>query len=172
MNEAIRKAIRQLAGTDNIDGVSVFEATVLSVDEENFTCEVETIGDNATTKIPDVRISAESNDGFKLVPKVDSTVIVTITKRGVAFVSMVSDVDRIVLLDGSYGGMVKISDLVTKLNNLENKVNDILSAFNAHTHAGVTVGSGSTATTTTPITGSLTPTNVTDIENDLIIHGQ
>ena len=36
--------------------------------------------------------------------------------------------------DGSYGGMIKIDALVTRLNAIENKINAFALLFNAHTH--------------------------------------
>ena len=73
--------------------------------------------------------------------------------------------DTITLNDGAYGGLVKVIDLVTKLNNLENKVNSIITAYNAHSHPGNGLPTAST------ITGSLIPTNRNDIENTKINHG-
>ena len=73
--------------------------------------------------------------------------------------------------DGSLGGLVKIIDLTTKLNNLENKVNALLSAFNTHTHIlTLTSGTGTAAPTTSPVTGTLTPTVRGDIEDTKITH--
>lgn len=71
--------------------------------------------------------------------------------------------------DGNLGGLVKVNDILTKLNNLENKVNTIISTFNSHTHLGVTTGAGTSGTSPTPITGTLTPTTKSEIENDKII---
>jgi hypothetical protein len=73
--------------------------------------------------------------------------------------------------DGSLGGLVKIIDLTMKLNNLENKVNALLSAFNTHTHIlTLTSGTGTAAPTTSPVTGTLTPTVRGDIEDTKITH--
>jgi hypothetical protein len=85
---------------------------------------------------------------------------------------MVGEIDKIYLNGNDYGGLVEVGNLVTKLNNLENKVNDIIASFNSHTHSGVTVGSGVTGTGTPPVTGNLTPTQKSDIENTTVQHGQ
>lgn len=76
------------------------------------------------------------------------------------------------LLDGSLGGLVKVIDLTTKLNNLENLVNDLISKYNSHTHIlTLSSGTGTAAPTVTTETQTLTPTNRGDIENTNITHG-
>lgn len=73
--------------------------------------------------------------------------------------------------DGALGGLVKVIDLTTKLNNLENKVNALLSAFNSHTHIlTLTSGTGTAAPTVAPVAGTLTPTVRGDIEDTKITH--
>ena len=75
--------------------------------------------------------------------------------------------------DGSYGGLVEIVNLVTKLNNLENLVNDLISKYNSHTHIlSLSTGTGTAAPTTTIETGILTLTQRGDIENTIITHGK
>ena len=57
-----------------------------------------------------------------------------------------------------------------KLNAIENKVNDLVTFTATHTHTGVTAGGGTSGTTATPVTGSLTPTQISDIEDQQIKH--
>ena len=73
--------------------------------------------------------------------------------------------------DGAMGGLVKVVELTQKLNALENKVNALLTAYNSHVHSGVTTGPGSSGPTPTQVTGTLTPTQRADIENDKIVQG-
>jgi len=68
---------------------------------------------------------------------------------------------------GTLDGMVKVGDLVTKLNNLENKVNDLVTWSSTHTHTGVTPGPGSTGTAV-GVVGTLTPTQQSELENTKI----
>lgn len=71
--------------------------------------------------------------------------------------------------DGSLGGLVKVINLTQKLNNLENKVNSLLSAYNAHTHIlTLSTGTGTAAPTTSSVPGTLTPTQRGDIENEKV----
>lgn len=74
--------------------------------------------------------------------------------------------------DGSLGGLVKVIDLVQKLNNLENLVNDLIAKYNSHTHIlTLSSGTGTAAPTATTEPQTLTPTQRSDIENDVIIQG-
>jgi hypothetical protein len=50
------------------------------------------------------------------------------------FVALYSQVDSIQFGDGSFDGLVKVIELTSKLNDLENKVNSMISVFNAHIH--------------------------------------
>jgi hypothetical protein len=165
----IKEAIERLSGTFMQDSVKLFLASVDSVNEAERTCDVTPLTDNATTSYPSVLLMAESDDGVLIVPTIGSNVIVNVSKRGVAYVCMFSEVDKVTIItktltqfnDGSFGGLVKVQELVDKINRLEN-------TFNNHVHVGVTVGTASTGFTATPIAPITTKT---DIENDKITHG-
>lgn len=177
LNDQLKQAIQQLAGTHNKDDVMSFDCTVDSVSENDFECDVTAIGGTATTKIPSVRLAAEANDGFTLIPKVGSTVTVTITKNGLAYVSMFSDIDKVKAVinktkivmedgkitfnDGSFNGLIKIDSQTLKLNQLV----DQLQAQLALIATGIAAGGGSYSP------GTLSTFNKTDYENDKIIHG-
>jgi hypothetical protein len=75
------------------------------------------------------------------------------------------------LNDGAMGGLVKVIELTQKLNALENKVNALITAYNAHVHSGVTTGPGSSGPTPTQVSGTLTPTQRAEIENEKIEQG-
>lgn len=147
-------------------------ATVKSVDVDNLTCVVELADE---TEVSDVRLKAAIdgvNDGIVQIPVVDSTVLIAAigNKVSVRAVIMFSEVAEVLFYGGENGGLIKIGALVTKLNNLENKVNDIVDKFNSHTHAGVQTGGGTSAATATPVTGTLTPTQQEDLENVKVKH--
>ncbi len=164
----IAGAIQSLANQgQSVSNKGIKVAKVQSVTAN--TCDVELL--DSGFDITGVRLQAETQDGFLCVPAIDSMVIIAPIDDFEYVVVMFSQLDSIKMLDGSYGGLIKISDLITKLNNLENKVNSIITTFNAHVHTGVTTGGGSSAISPTPITGTLTPTQIADIENDLITHG-
>lgn len=135
------------------------------------TVDVQPVNDDA--QILDVRIQAnfEVNKGFVCIPSNGSYVMVMMISDNDGYLSMVSQVDEIVLYSTSLGGLVTVETLTTKLNNLENKVNAIIAAYNIHTHSGVTAGGAITGVTSGLVSGTLTPTVRTDIENIKILHG-
>ena len=127
---------------------------------------------NGDADLIDVRLQASTTTGILITPTVGSNVVVSLLSNGSAFVSMYSDIDSIQLNGSNYDGLVKVNDLVTKLNNLENKVNGIIATFNAHTHPYINVVTpANTSAASTPVVGTLTPTVKANIENPLITHG-
>lgn len=177
--KAIEMAVQKLAGTFQKDIVSIFVCNVDSVNEAARTCDCTAISGDADTQIPGVQLMAEVNDGMLLIPAIDSTVIVALSTRNTAFVLMYSDLDKVKIItatltqfnDGSFEGLVTVSSLTEKLNNLEDLVNDLISKYNTHIHTGVTTGAGSSGTTPQTEPDSLTPTTQSEIENTRITHG-
>lgn len=181
----IKEAVRQLSGFTT-DQARIVPAEVVSVNQDARTCKVKTVGGAASVDIENVRLMESVDDGFLLIPAVGSTIIVAHSTYNLPFVLLFSKLDKVLLIGGecsveisekiklngdNLGGLVKIIKLTEKLNNLENKVNGIINQFNLHTHTGVTTGPGTSGTTATPITGTLTPTQQSDIENEKILHG-
>lgn len=86
--------------------------------------------------------------------------------------------DNIVFNGGENGGMVKVTDVVGRLNDIETKVNDIISVFFQHTHKviaiGQPVGPISDVTLPAPILpaqlSELAHTLKVDLENPKIKH--
>lgn len=181
-DQKIKEAVQKLSGTHLKDEVFLVACSVNSVDQDSGTCEVTTISSTSEITIPNVLLQAEVSDGLFLVPKVDSVVFVAYTKRVQPYIALFSDLDyvgitvggtvieikngSIAIGDGSYGGLIKIQDLVTKLNNLENAFNDLVAKYNLHVHAGNGTPTVSIETTV------LTPTQKADLENTVIAHGK
>lgn len=169
MSRDLIEAIRSIAETDNF---SVYESTICTVSDVNTT-------ENTCTCTPidggaifyNVILSVNGSKGFLLIPADGSFVVVTQISEATAFISMVSGVDQVYINGDNEEGIVTVKSLTTKLNNLENKVNTIISTFNSHVHSGVSTGGGSSAVSPTPVTGTLTPTNKEDIQNSKIKHG-
>lgn len=180
-NRQIIEAVQQLAGTQLTDQVYLIPATVVSVNLDENTVDCEPIGGNAITDMPAVQLMAEVDDGFLLVPAVGSTVLVLFSKRQPPYVALYSELqsvqvtigDRSLTIDaektifnsGEFGGLIKIADLVDRLNNAENLINDLITKYNAHTHAS----DGAPPLPIEP--GTLTPTTVEMIENPTVTHG-
>jgi site-specific recombinase len=152
----IREAVRTLVGHEDL---STFESTICTVSDINLitkTCKCVPV--NGDADFLDVLLCVGEKDGFVLVPKNNSLVAVTQLNETDAFVSMVSEVDSILLNGDTNGGLVKVIDLTTKLNNCENKINLILTFL---------AGLGATPPLTTP----LTPTVRANIESITVKHG-
>lgn len=185
--EALRAYIIMCA-TGVKGATNIFTAEVLSVEDATRSCTVLSISGEEETEYTGVLLMADVNDGQYIVPAIGSTVLVGNNKNQQPFVVMFSEIQSIVWItggskitvkdgliqfnDGSYGGMVEVANLTTKLNNLEKLVNDFITKYNTHTHTGVQTGGGTSAVTTAPETGSLTPTQQSDIENTKVTHGK
>lgn len=120
-------------------------------------------------------LAGTSKTPFKIIPSKGSIVMVTYTSKDTAFVTCYSEIDTIELRGNQFGGLIKIDDLVTKLNGVENKLNDLITKFNGHIHvttATVLVGApGVISPTTTPETPIAPVTTKSDLENPDVVHG-
>jgi len=164
----IREAIRELVKTEDNAFENLF-AKVISVDDTEKTCEVETINDEMT--IFDVRLIANSGDGVFITPSVDSIVGVCMINEVEGFVSLYSQIDSIQYGDGANGGLININDIVTKLNNLENDINSLKTAFTSWVAVPNDGGLALKTAAATWSGSSLTNTVVGDLENTTITHG-
>jgi hypothetical protein len=154
----IAEAVRKLSGFDDMQ-YEHFVCTAKNIDTTKMICDCEPIDGGAD--FLDVRLNANYKNGFLLVPKTNSIVIISQLSDATAYVSMVSEIDNIYLGGDDFGGLVKVSELVSKINRLEN-------AFNAHTHIASSFGSP-----TTPPAAPITPiTTKSDLENKTIQHGK
>ena len=151
MNQDLRTAIRRIVG----QGATVQVCEVISVDVDKRTAKVKDVGEFTVTLMPEV------SDGLLLKPSVGSTVCVL---QGI--IIAYSEIDEIWLRGQQFGSLIKITELVDKLNNLEDKVNSIVTTYNSHTHAS------SSSPAVPLVTGSpLTPTTINDLENPNVKHG-
>jgi hypothetical protein len=164
--DKIRKAVREMSKTG--DEVYSIVCKVDSVNASEKTCDCSPVDGKAD--LLGVRLMAQNQTGFYIIPKVDSIVVVTMINGFTGYVAMFSEVDEIQLNGDNYDGLVMVQELTDKLNNLENAFNNHILAYNTHTHAGVTSGFSSTAITT-PDTQVLTPTTQIEIENITVKQG-
>ena len=124
----------------------------------------------------EVRLRAAVNGDksrFIVFPKPGSWVLISRIEEGDDFfVSMVSEVESIVLAGDEYGGLVKVEALVNRLNAIENAFNSFLKEYKLHVHGGVTVGNGVTLVMT-PVSAqqNITSTERSALENEKIKHG-
>jgi phage gp45-like len=145
----VARMIQQIAKSK--DEVYSQIAKVIAVDKAERTCAVEPA--NGDAEIYDVRLQAviSGSNGFVLIPKVGSDVIVTFLGKETAHVTMVAEVesfslivDKQELLYDNKGLSVKSSssDLKTEFNNVVNCISslvDILVKFQLTTNVGATI---------------------------------
>ncbi|CAB4126255.1 hypothetical protein UFOVP153_58 [uncultured Caudovirales phage] len=182
-DRGIITAIQKIAGTFQEDKVRLLVGTVESIQGNTCTCLI-----NDQSSLGGINLQAGVCDGVLSIPSIGSTVVIMLSTQINPFVVLYSDIDKayiqvgiasiemlpdgsITLNDGTDGGLVKGDPLVEKLNNLENKVNELITTFNAHTHNVISIGSP-TATAIPTISGELTPTKATDIESESIRYGK
>ena len=155
------------------------KGTISNVNEAELLCD---FTPQVGAKILDVSLNIvkENEFGFILIPEEDSQGIVTFLNNEEAFLlnaeilskilikigelTLVVDDSKFEFNGGTNGGIVNVNDLVTKLNNLENKVNTIITTYNLHVHPSTGV------VTPQQITGNLTPTVKADLEDTKITH--
>jgi hypothetical protein len=197
-NRAIIDAVKAISGAGK-PAVSLHIGTVTAVDEDDYTCtcRLETGGGAA---MPGIKLMLNPDDGVACFPAIGSQVLIILQSPGDAYVIMTTELDKqdtiankeiylhvdkstvqlspdkIVLNDGSYGGLVKVEALVERLNAVEGTLNEFIGIFNNHIHTTTaTIGAGPAlgviATTGTPAAVLPNTTTVADIENSDIIHG-
>ena len=145
---------------------------VISVDLPTNTCYCEPI--NGDSEIQNVKLTTNTTGagvGFLLIPKINSLVVVTFLDNSSAYVSMVAEVDEVNVNGKTLGGLVKVIDLTTKLNNLENKVNALITGISTWTPVPNDGGAALKVALTTWLSSSLTLTVRANIENILIKQG-
>lgn len=143
--------------------------TVSSVDTTELTCVCSPVNGNAD--IVDVRLMTIASNGFLIIPAVSSKVTVSFLDNSSGYVSQFSTISEIQLNGDTYAGLVKIADLVTKLNNLENKLNSLLNVFTAWVPVANDGGAALKALTVPPVTTNLTVTVQANLENTTVKHG-
>ena len=165
--------IQKLGNTYKRDFVQLIKCTVTSYNENDSTITCMPITSNFLSNIT-VNLSVAEGNNIELIPSIGSVVLIGYTDNGTIELLSVADADKINIssnLDisfngGEFGGLVKINELLTKINNLENIVNSLISLYNIHVHATNGAPTVSLQTTT------LTPTILQDIENKNITHGE
>lgn len=134
------------ANTIKQEKIYTLIGTATNVDETKRVCDFTPIGDEGQRF--DVRLqSAESQTvGLVLIPKEGSDIAISFMNKTQAFVSLTSELDKI-LIDttlvqfngGDNGGLIKISELLARINKLEK-------AMDTHVHPTAATGAPSPPT--------------------------
>jgi hypothetical protein len=108
----LRTAIQEIAKTNERYYDSL--ATVISVDGD--TCDV--MLDKEGLELWGVRLSADKEKGFRIIPKVGSKVIVSYLNKSEAYVSMFSEVDLYTIQNENESLNTLLSDLIGAIEQL------------------------------------------------------
>lgn len=176
-DRSIITAVQKMAGVFKTDKSYYIVASVKSVEDN--TCTVTFVSGENESEVSGVLLQAEVCDGLLIKPKVGSNVLVCLSIYNPPYIAMFSDIDefylqvgdsaltitndgKIKLNDGSFDGLIKISDLTTKLNNMVTAINVELGKI----QAGIIAAGGSYTPT------NLNDFNKSDYENTKVLHGK
>lgn len=176
MKEEIRKAVMAIMQ----DKLPVMPQWCKVKSINGFYCDV-ILDDDDELVVPNILLGYDKS-GVVVKPTVDKMVFVVFVSKTTGIVVMAEQSEDIELMGNEFGGLPKIEALVEKINNIEDLLNDLASKYNSHTHpiptlvtacgsgAGTTTPSNTSTTATTEST-VITPTQVSDIENEKVKHG-
>ena len=118
IKQVFDEAFRQ--SNAGIDNQHLIVGTILTVDETLGLCSVQPIDQN-TTIIDNVLISSADDAKPIFIPSIGTTVTVSLYDKESACVVGYGATTKVNLNAGEedYGGLIKIEDLVDKINNLE-----------------------------------------------------
>lgn len=145
---------------------------VVDVDTSDYTCTANPV--DGTAQLTKVRLSpALGKYALMAVPKKESFVTVVMVNHLTAYVVTISEAEKIYLNtnDGDFGGLVKVEQLVSRLNAIENAFNSFLTEYKTHIHS-VNVAGAVTVNLTPPSTQTSIETTQRDqLENTEVVHG-
>lgn len=159
------------------------EGKAVNVNEDERTCDIEPIEDIAPRSGIKLQAAISGTNGFVLIPKEDSFIVVSFFDTRTGFVSLTSELEKIIwdveltqINGGDNGGLINIEPLIDKINQLEDALNSHITIFNSHIHiTTATVGTGppGVIAPTTPgdTSNTITPTtSKSDLEDTNVIH--
>jgi hypothetical protein len=153
----LRQALRNLGRSDRL--LPALNGNVKSVDEGRYTCEV--LLDDGSI-ITAALTCGEMAKGIVQIPKLNSDVVVICFDKINSFVVICDEIDRIIINGGELGGLVKIQELT-------DKINELVDVFNSHSHDVATTGTAAAQTgIASPITSPAIKFNKNDYENSTI----
>lgn len=141
---------------------------VVSIDETEKTAEIQIINGPIMTDVLLQQVASDS--GIFISPSIGSLVIINYTEKTTAYISLYSEIDSIIFQGGTNGGLIKIVDLVTKLNNIENDINTLKSVFSAWIVNPADGGAALKTAAASWYTSTITPTVRADLENENFKH--
>lgn len=149
-----------------------------AVNKQRRTVDVSPIDETAPFLDVNLQADQESTNGLLLLPRVGSYVIVALTNFGhsAAVVltddieEVVLDTDLVTLNGGKLGGLVKIEELVNRLNDIEQHVNNLKSVFTGWTPAPNDGGAALKSAISSWATQTIDTTQRSALEDEKILH--
>ena len=179
-DRAIAEAIKKITGQHKVDPVSYCNAEVTAVDVNSRTCSCRVVEGHTAYDLPTVKLMAVVDDGLFLEPVVGSMVKVIFSEIVEPFVCQYSEIENITIdaktqvtiNDGSFGGLVKVQELLDKINAIEKDMNALKTAFSGWIVVPSDGGSALKIATGKWQSDRLTETKKSDIENEKITPGK
>ena len=161
--KSIYEAIRMIAKGD---GQALCDTGVArNVDADQGVCDVEIEGKAHA----EGALIGNAESGVMVVPKDGSVVAVVWASKTTAVVVMVAEVEEIRLMGGQLGGLVKVEELVKKLNAVEKDLNSLKQVFlEGWVPVSQDGGAALKAAAATWAGRRLTETQKSDIENEKV----
>lgn len=175
----ISEALQAILGIKGDNKIYIIEASVISVNEDERTCIVDTLSDSFEGKIEEIYLSAQPNDGIIQIPSIGSIVKVCVCSGiDFPFIIQFSDLDKVVILtdisiqfnDGSFGGLTKSNELKTQLDKTNDVVNAIVNALTTWNPVPNDGGSALKAFAISQLSGKAVG-DYSNIKNNSITHG-
>jgi hypothetical protein len=151
-DRSIITSVQKMAGTFGKQLLFVAVGEVVSVDKGARTCTVAILTNETEVNLEGVKLQTMVGDGILLIPSIGSNVTLIYATKQDAVIVQCSDLDSIEFLGGnsgtatfvkdsitffggSLGGLVLVNELTTKLNAIENDLDNLktllLTAVNA-----------------------------------------
>jgi len=174
IEDLFRQFIRKEFDQENIYTI-LGKAT--GVDEAKRTCNLEPFDETAKRTGCRLQGIISNTNGFVQIPKEDSTIAVTFFDNQKGYVSLFTELEKIIIdtdlvqfNGGLLDGLTKINEVVTKLNNLETEENTLKANFAAWLPVVMDGGAALKAITAPWAASPLTLTVKADIEDPKITH--
>jgi hypothetical protein len=165
-DEKIIDAVKHIGRADEGD---IFTAKVISIDEAAGTMEVE--HDGLTYFDVRLRAVADGGDGFVIYPKKNTNITVGILEKNRRYVMLnCSEVDKLIMNDGKNEGLVKVKELVKKLNAVEKDLNSLKSLITNWIPVASDGGAALKTILASWAGQSITPSVQNDLENKNVKH--
>lgn len=172
LTDALHKAIKNI-----MRNALIVDGEVVGVDqaESKFVCDVKVFDGGIFYDVP-LKVLQSAQASFIEIPELNTKCLLCFRDgdNGRPQVFSINKAKKILVVcdlvefnGGQLGGMVKVIDLTQRLNLIENKLNEFIITYNTHTHNVTAIGSP-TGPAILPVTGTVTPTKRSDIENSKI----